>query len=39
MDEVKTANHLPEKLKEQLHQKVMEMDSQSMVSLIKLKKS
>lgn len=39
MDEVKTANHLPEKLKEQLHQKVMEMDNQSTASLIKLKKS
>lgn len=39
MSGVKTANHLPEKLKEQLHQKVMEMDSQSKVSLIKLKKS
>ena len=26
MDEVKTSNHLPEKPKERLHQKVMEMD-------------
>ena len=39
MDEVKTENHLPEKLKEQLHQKVMEMDSQSMELLKKLEKS
>lgn len=39
MNEATTANHLPEKLKEQLHQKVMEMDSQSTIFLIKLKNS
>lgn len=39
MNEATTANHLPEKLKEQLHQKVMEMDSQSMELLKKLEKS
>ncbi len=37
MNKVTTTNRLPERLKEQPHQKVMEMDSQSTVFLIKLK--
>lgn len=39
MNGATTTNRLPEKQKEQLHQKVMEMGSQSTVFLKKLKKS
>ena len=39
MDKVTTTNHSPEKPKEQLYQRVMELDSRSADCLKKLEKS